>query len=52
MDIARKRQSDSCEQSVRDHLLNVSRLCERTGARCLLSAICLLIGLIHDMGKC
>ncbi|MFT9494220.1 CRISPR-associated helicase Cas3' [Anaerosolibacter sp.] len=39
------------EQSVKEHLYNVSIMCMEYGAKVSLSAIGELIGILHDMGK-
>lgn len=43
--------ADEREQSLREHLINVSKLCKIFAQQVSLSAMAELIGLLHDMGK-
>lgn len=51
MFIARKREKDGAEQSVKEHLENVSQLCAYFCKKISLESTGKLIGLLHDMGK-
>lgn len=51
MFIARKREKDGAEQSVKEHLENVSQLCAYFCKKISLESAGKLIGLLHDMGK-
>ncbi len=51
MFIAHKRESDGAEQSVKEHLENVSYLCADFCKKVLIESTGKLVGLLHDMGK-
>lgn len=51
MNIARIRKTDMKEQSLREHSWNAAQLCKTAGSLLGLRSFCVLIGLLHDMGK-